>query len=278
MQAALALINPLKNPDDLRNPREFRLYWEGAEQAAKQRGFSLEEFCTSEIPLQRMEKMFKARHIRGIILAKPLSQSFQDETIAWRSFSWQDFSTVRLGRKADYPQAHYVTSAQSSNTMLGFARIAKKGYRRIGYIGQYTEAQVFCAGFLYAQLAVPEKHRIPPLLSLSETPNDGKNKYLLKHWLEQYRPDAILTEKRDLLEMLKDLGYRVPDDIGLAATSIHDTPIDAGIEQNSEEIGSAAVRLLTSLINHNECGIPSIRNEVLIEGNWVDGSMLPDRR
>jgi len=47
--------------------------------------------------------------------------------------------------------------------------------------------------------------------------------------------------------------------------------------QSSKEIGKAAVQLVISLIHHNERGIPEICREVLVEGHWVDGSMLPPR-
>jgi hypothetical protein len=50
---------------------------------------------------------------------------------------------------------------------------------------------------------------------------------------------------------------------------------DAGIYQNPEYIGKAAVEMLISLINHHYTGIPEICRELLIEGKWVDGSSLP---
>jgi len=78
-------------------------------------------------------------------------------------------------------------------------------------------------------------------------------------------------------DMLREAGYRVPHDIGLAATSVLDGNADAGIYQQSEEIGKAAVQLLISLIHHNEHGIPEIPREVLIVGRWQDGSTLPPR-
>ncbi|HAO77501.1 MAG TPA: hypothetical protein DCQ92_00730 [Verrucomicrobia subdivision 3 bacterium] len=69
----------------------------------------------------------------------------------------------------------------------------------------------------------------------------------------------------------------MPEDIGLAALSILDGNADAGIDQNSDEIGKVAIQLLISLINHNECGIPKICREVLIEGQWVNGTTLPSK-
>jgi LacI family transcriptional regulator len=79
----------------------------------------------------------------------------------------------------------------------------------------------------------------------------------------------------ELRDMLGALNYLVPQDIGLATLSVLDGNVDAGIDQNSEEIGKVAVQLLISLINHNERGIPKICREVLVEGVWVNGSMLP---
>ena len=66
--------------------------------------------------------------------------------------------------------------------------------------------------------------------------------------------------------LLKAAGCKVPRDIGLAALSVLDGNADAGIDQNSEEIGKVAIQLLISLINHNECSIPKICREVLVEG------------
>jgi DNA-binding LacI/PurR family transcriptional regulator len=82
---------------------------------------------------------------------------------------------------------------------------------------------------------------------------------------------------RGLLQKLDELGYKVPGDIALATLSIHDTSVDSGIDQNPKEIGRAAIRTLVALLNEQSVGIPSTQNKILIEGKWVDGSMLPDR-
>jgi DNA-binding LacI/PurR family transcriptional regulator len=53
---------------------------------------------------------------------------------------------------------------------------------------------------------------------------------------------------------------------------------DAGIYQNSEEIGRAAVLLLISMIQDNDRGIPALHREILVPGGWVDGGSMPGRR
>jgi LacI family transcriptional regulator len=95
--------------------------------------------------------------------------------------------------------------------------------------------------------------------------------------LQKTKPDAIFTDCPGLRRVLASCGYQVPKDIGLAATSVLDGGASAGIDQNSKEIGKAAVQLLISLINHNERGIPDVCRELLIEGRWVDGNTLPPK-
>lgn len=100
-----------------------------------------------------------------------------------------------------------------------------------------------------------------------------------KQWLDKYKPDAILTVEKRVVEALKQLGLRIPQDIAVAATTVVDIPeIDTGIDQNSEEIGRVAVETLISQINANDRGKPAVPRRILIEGSWVDGKSLPDRR
>jgi LacI family transcriptional regulator len=87
----------------------------------------------------------------------------------------------------------------------------------------------------------------------------------------------VLTVVGEVKTMLHDCGVRVPEDTGLASLNVLDSQIDAGINQNAEEIGRVAVLTLISLIQDNDRGIPPIPREILIKGRWVDGSSLPQR-
>lgn len=133
----------------------------------------------------------------------------------------------------------------------------------------------FGAGFLFSQMKFSPNTRLPALAFKQERVDEDRQ--ALKAWLNANRPDAILTDVGELRGLLSDVGCKVPKDVGLAALSVLDGNADAGIDQNSIEIGRAAIQLLISLINHNECGIPKICREVLVEGNWVDGTTLPSR-
>lgn len=275
--AELAWINFRPDPKELRSFREFELYWQGAFDEAKRCGFKLEEFrfhdCGS---FARLEAILRARNIKGILIP-PHGTLWPD---SWRELRWSDFCIVRFGHSVAQPRAHLVTSDQLTDGMIAFENIWNKGYRRIAYVttrDTTIQGTRFAAGFLQGQLKRGGKSRLYPLL-LSDKRNLKEDREKLTRWLRQTRPDAIFTDCPGLPRLLASCGYRVPKDIGLATTSVLDGSISAGIDQNSREIGKAAVQLLISLINHNERGIPAICREVLIEGRWVDGDSLPEKK
>ena len=272
--AEIAWINCWPRPKELRSFREFELYWQGAFDEARRCGFRLEEFRLQECEsFARLEKILRARNISGILIP-PHGTLWPSN---WHEFRWDDFCIVRLGHSVAQPRTHLVTSDQLTDGMIAFERIWNKGYRRIAYVttGTPRSKDPLSAGFLLGQLKAGAKGRLYPLLM-----SDKKNKEDQKQfssWLRKTKPDAIFTDCPSLCRLLASCGYQVPGDIGLAATSVLDGGASAGIDQNSKEIGKAAIQLLISLINHCERGIPDVCRELLIEGRWVDGDTLPEK-
>ncbi len=269
--AELAWINHWENPKDLWRFKEFNLYWKGAFEEAERCGFRLEEFTLEQdMSLTRLEKILRARNIRGILLPPrgELSPNYH-------AFNWDDFCIVRFGHSFEFPHAHLVSSDQLTDGVIAFENIWKNGYRRIGLVTSTRMHTRFGAGFLFSQMKWSPKTRLPALILKQEEIEADRKK--LKTWLNANRPDAILTDVSEVRDLLSSIGYEAPKSIGLATLSILDGNADAGIDQNSEEIGRAAIQLLISLINHNEIGIPKICREVLVEGQWVDGSTLPPK-
>jgi LacI family transcriptional regulator len=271
ISAELAWINHWRDPQRLRSYREFDLYWRGATEEALESGFRLEEFILGkQLSSNRLEKILKARNIRGILIP-PHGDTPPD----WRDFNWDDFCIVRFGHSIVYPRAHIVTSDQLTDGLIAFENMWKRGYGRIGLI-TYTKSHTrFSAGYFFGQMKWSPRTRLPVLVLTQQ--NIREDQRLLKSWIKRNRPDAILTDLSEIPGMLRSIGYRIPDDISVAALSVLDGNADAGIDQNSREIGRVAVQLLISLINHNECGIPQFCREVLVEGTWTDGSTLPIR-
>lgn len=269
--AELAWINHWPNPKKLRSYKEFNLYWKGAFDEAEHCGFRLEEFVLDKnLSPSRLGKILRARNIRGILL--PPSG---DVAPNLGDFVWDEFCIVRFGHSVSYPHAHLVSSDQLTDGLIAHENIWENGYRRIGLVTSAKAHTRFSAGFLFSQMKRDSGQQLPALTLMQDKSDDDQR--LLAAWLKKNKPDAILTDVTELRDLLNNIGYKVPEDIGLAALSILDGNADAGIDQNSDEIGKVAIQLLISLINHNECGIPKICREVLVEGQWVNGTTLPSK-
>ncbi|MDQ8182956.1 LacI family DNA-binding transcriptional regulator [Pelagicoccus sp. SDUM812005] len=271
IHSELAWINTWRHPDRIQEHKEFTLYWEGAKEGARRLGYRLQTFHTAEVSPKRLKEILDTRNIRGVLLPPERGQSE-----ALQPFNWSDYALVRFGQSHNRPKIHSVGSAQFSNTVLAYEKARELGYRRIGFVCEYRPLRLFGAGYEWAQKTAPKGQQIP-LLAFPPSAPFEKQQDALQKWLTKNGPDAILTDNSETLSMLQNLGYRIPQDIGLATTSIHDTVIDTGIDQCPYEIGRAAVRMLTALIAEKSFGIPSSHNDSLIEGKWVQGAMLPPR-
>ena len=181
----------------------------------------------------------------------------------WASFDWSKFSAVRLGFREHAPPFHYVTSAQATNTMMACDKMRERGYQRIGFAGYWDKARMFGAGFLWSQHELSLLSRVPPFFFSRETPEQNQQGEF-EQWLKTAKPDAILTDSIAAPAMLEKAGYRVPEDIGLAATNVRDMTVDAGIDQNPGEIGRISILALISLMHDSDLGIPEFIRETLV--------------
>jgi LacI family transcriptional regulator len=102
---------------------------------------------------------------------------------------------------------------------------------------------------------------------------------ILKRWLEDYFPDAIICESGDMVEQLTHFGYSVPKDIGVVHCNLN-SDVDgwSGIRRADELIASQAVDLLIEQIDQNKRGIPKYPTAKRILGEWVDGSTTDSSR
>jgi DNA-binding LacI/PurR family transcriptional regulator len=271
--SAIGWINHWTVSRDLRGYKEFDAYWAGASKAAEKFGYRLEEFvCNEEFPVRRLEKILRTRNVNGILIPP------HPQATDWAGFHWENYAAVRMGRSLVNPPLYQVASDQFSNIVLAFDKIREKGYRRIGFLSGRASHKggSFKAGFLMAQSDAEEE--LPALAPLYLHENDPiQDQKRFQRWMKEQRPEAILTDVAATRKMLAKAGCRAPEDVGLAVLSILDGNADAGIYQNSEEVGRVAVLLTISLINEGAQGVPPIFRHILVAGEWVDGSSLPQR-
>jgi hypothetical protein len=190
----------------------------------------------------------------------------------WGNFYWDRFSAVRFGRSVEHPAGHLVTADQVANMMLALDEARRHGYERIGFIGESEASKwiMFEAGFLMAQQKVLPRLRLP---IFRITQGDAfASRGAISRWLKKEKPDAVLTSIGEAPDMLKKAGYRVPEDIGLAAMSVLD-----GHARDLPEPGRNRPRRRADADladPDNVRGVPPLYREILIKGKWVDGSTL----
>ncbi|MGE9266786.1 MAG: LacI family DNA-binding transcriptional regulator [Verrucomicrobiales bacterium] len=272
--SSLALLNAWSAPDKLRQFKEFARFCEGAEARAAELGYQLEEFHFGpKFPPAKLHRILQTRNIRGIILPPHLEQP------DWGDFPWEHYSLIKYGRSLDHPGCHLVIPAHVTNTYIAYENILRLGYRRIGFVAFAAELRerriLFELGYQAAQASIDPAGNLKPFLFSSYDPLPEITQF--RDWLEEEKPDAIFTTLPKLQNMIEAAGFEVPRDIGLAATTILDTPIPAGIRQNPSEIGRVAVSGLHSLMIQSQRGVPEKPRQVLVEGSWIDGETMPPR-
>jgi LacI family transcriptional regulator len=274
VSAELAWINCWPDRKKLRSFKEFDLYWSGAFAEAEKCGYRLEEFhFHQDLSFARLDQILRARNVQGILLPP---QPSGGATANWREFPWTRYCVARFGYSLPEPRFHVVSSDQLANGLIACENFQRLGYARVGLATTEYLVVRFAAGYLYHQMCSHELKPVPPLRLRQASREEDRR--ALAAWIKQFKPDAIFTDCSLTRALLEELGLKVPRDLGLATTSILDGNADAGIYQESDEIGRAAVQQVISLIHHGDFGVPPICREVLVEGRWVDGATLPPRK
>ena len=85
----------------------------------------------------------------------------------------------------------------------------------------------------------------------------------------------IGTDAR-LVAWLRAAGVQVPGDVAYADLDVSaDDGAVAGIYQDAEGIGSAAIDLVAGQLLRHERGLPERAKAISIESRWVDGGTAP---
>jgi DNA-binding LacI/PurR family transcriptional regulator len=277
IQHSLAWINHWDQPERLRGEhKEFDGYWWGAAKSGEQYGYRLEEIrWEAGCSATRFQQILMTRNVRGLLI--PPHPSPPD----WGKFDWSKFSVVRFGQSVPVPESHQVAADHFRGVVMALRVMTNYGYNRIGMVvcGDFDRrlGGNYIGGYYSAQRMMKIRNSIPPLmtdeLNYVEKPLEARKK--LHEWMGRYKPNAILTSVPQIPDLIRDLGYRIPEQVAVVGTSVYDVPVDAGINQNPEEIGRIAVETLVAQILVNDRGEPPAPCRILVDSRWQDGKSLP---
>lgn len=244
----------------------YRDYFEGARNHAERLGYSLREFWVIEPGMTpaKLQRILRARNVQGLLISpQPVSRTDL-------GLNFDEVCAVAFGYSMQPAILHLVTSRHDQVIDLLLENIYRLGYRRPGFcVAMPSDSgnnNLWAAKWAHFLSEHPEVTPIPRL-------SDDGTKSLSK-WLRQYKPD-VLVGFSHLLPIIESMGYRVPEDIGLASLAVdRRDPRISGIDQNDTIIGRAAIDVLVGIMHRGQKGPPDVPIRTLVDGNWFEGETL----
>ncbi len=268
-QSTLGLICVAKNDSILREVPTFRSWIAGCQARATELGYGFDQFWVHEpgIPPDRLVEILDTRNIRGLAVV-----GFLDGGTIPRKFDplWRRSAAVALGTRPTRPAIHFASNDQYVTAAEAVRELIQLGYQRPGLcvngaIDDIIENK-FTGGFWVAQCRLPSAQRLP---AFNFQP-DAREGFAV--WLREHRPDVIVTVHGQVREWVASLGLDVPGDIGLVhLDKTSDFEGWAGMAQNSELVGRAAMDMVIGQLHRNETGVPPFQKCMLINSTWVPG-------
>jgi len=277
-QATLALINAHESRDAFSNHPTIPAYVTGCRQRAKQLGYQLDDFWLHEpdLPAARWLSIFRARNIRGVVIVGLMRRNRLPARLA---ALWDEFPALVTGVRTREPALSFACSDHHALALLAFEKAVALGYRRPalvldGVIDDLVDGR-FSAGFLIGQTRlIPSGQLTRPFFEVAAARTD---RAVFSKWFEENQPDVIFTLYHEVERWVRDLGLRVPEDVGLIQYEWRsDHAAWAGMDQRNDLVGAAAVDMLISMVHHNERGVPEHPRATLIGSHWVDGKTVAD--
>jgi len=265
-RVTLAWVTAHSRRDGWRRVPFFRRSFEGASHRAAAAGYRLDHFWLGDADghAARLSDILVARGIVGVVIAplpKPSSLALD----------WSHFSAVTIAYSLTAPRLHRATDNHVGSARLAFTSLTSTGRRRIGLALEGASDRrvngLWSAGYLLEaqdsdQTGGPQIHR-PAQLEESA----------FIEWVRRTRIDAVLGTDARLAGWLRTAGFRVPEDIAYADLDVPAADGSlAGIYQDAEGIGSAAIDLVAGQLLRHERGLPECPKAISIDSRWVDGA------
>ena len=253
---------------DLKSYPRIQAFLAGVEAEAKGNGYGVDVMFLLDLGVspKRLRSILIARGIKGLVVM-PFQTGVGklDLDISGFCVSTPGYSIIdpMLNRACpDY--------LQMMDELL--EQICRLGYKRVGFIMTYGSGGVghklYSSSFLYYSAQIEELLRIP-ILRRREIETEG-----VERWLKQYKPDVVISSGKIYRE-LKDIGYRIPEDLGFASLEIlEDHKKASGVDHRHELVGGEALKLTFSDINLNNSGVPENPKVVLVDSHFRSGNTL----
>jgi DNA-binding LacI/PurR family transcriptional regulator len=256
---------------------------------ARQLGYRLDIFDVADFrDGAHATQVLYARGTQGIILPPHIHSQMLP------GMDWARFSVVGWGESLGDSAAAQMALFRVGVDHFGLVQRVweetwQRGYRRIGFAlfelrpGSQDDQIRWAATQSCLQRLAP-RQRIPTFVP-TPAGKEVVDFRELKSWMDRYRPDAVIGFSALFIWLLKQEGFRVPQDLGFAGLHVFEWPQSiagsmirpSGMKDVRMESMMAAVESLDQQIRHHQYGLPQQPRTVMIHSEWQDGDTLPHK-
>lgn len=246
----------------------------GATKAAKAMGYRLEIRIVgpSGIAPGRLDAYLARTTAVGVLIGA------WDPTLEVPAVNWHRLPTVKIDSRHVPADVPFFSFDQMKCVIDSVGQLHTRGYRRIGMaLGEKDEDAtdgLHLSGWLVTKTQFPEHTAIPPLL-FPPGASDAEVLPLLRAWIRQNRPDAIMCNWSSIQSLLRSLHDPGINRLGCVCLCRGTRQrLLAGIVPNLELVGQRAVSFLGSIISAPPDKTPDLNMNCYVEGTWHDGPSI----
>lgn len=256
-------------------------YQQGIGYRAEELGFRVDTIRISELVggIAEARKIIDARGIRGVIVLPVRGQT------VFSGLDFRSLASATIDLSLRTPLLHRATPDYFQGIQLALDTLYARRYRRIGFCTTRSEVRRIGMRWLGGYLAWYSQGRLEDRVEAhinftEDIPGEDTKKAAhwrecrdaFQRWLDQEKPDAIVSNDLFFGTWLQELGRRIPQDVAFALLGLNlGESAHAGIDQRSEQVGAAAMDLVAGQIYRNEYGLPLLPTTVMVPSTWVDG-------
>lgn len=202
----------------------------------------------------------------------------------WLSAQWSNFSVFKSSRGLPDLRFHLVRHSAWDYMMETLNAVADRGYRKVAVLLHASISPRDNLARLGAVLAARERvfasdatctwKEFGPFLEAADT------RRAIQNWLREERPEAVILPYRFTLDLLIDMGFRVPGDFAVACvlTGSEATAtgwVASGCDRRETDAYRVCLTQLRELILRKERGFAATPFEHVLQPRWIEGQTLP---
>jgi len=243
--------------------------YSAARAAAMELGYSMDLINpTAYTSAENLSRTLYNRGVGGIILGA------LEGVHRLPALDWDLFSVLSCGRNNYSEHFHTVRPSILRDTATAWNQLQKLGYGQI--------APVFREGSLYRS---DNEARLAAILACQH--REASDALPVIEWnplkpgcfveyLERFTPECILVNDASVREEMKALVGEGMDTLPIVTLDLEANEVEGapGILIRMDKISKVCVDLLSDMIRHGQKGLPSLKQEILVESDWVPGHLV----